>query len=162
MNDATEERTWGTPDCRVYWGSHGCHLQRGHEGHCECDCCDCPEGTHPNPDPNVLCVAKFPYYGPETRFYGEDVASRGLPDRDVPIERHCGQCGVHWQEPLDNANEPDPCLGLLPGVWSACCGHGEGNGYIAFTNGPTIRFDRLVVERYEIPAFVYPENKEPT
>lgn len=67
--------------CHVYWGSHGCHKQRGHEDDCECDCCHCGE-HHPFPDwpdESVLCVAKAPYYGPETRFYGEDVVARGLP-----------------------------------------------------------------------------------
>jgi len=69
-------------DCRVYWGSHGCRLARGHEGDCECDCCECEH--HPDPDPDnpggeSSCVAKSPYYGPRTRFYGEDVIARGLP-----------------------------------------------------------------------------------
>src|SRR5690242_11774676 len=107
---------WGTPDCRVYWGSHGCHLDRGHEGTCECDCCNCGE-HHPYPDwpdDSVRCVAKAPYYGPDTRFYGEDVAARGLPDVDVPIV--CQRCG---QEKPDDG--PDPCLGTLPGVTGACC-----------------------------------------
>lgn len=70
-----------TNDCRVYWGSHGCDLQRGHEGTCECWCCECPNGqhTHEPDEEGVCCVAKYPYYGPETTFYGEDVESRGLP-----------------------------------------------------------------------------------
>lgn len=126
--------------CDVYWGSHGCHLERGHEGMCECDCCDCPEGAHPHPEPNVLCVAKAPYYGPNTRFYGDDVETRGLPGHDVPPEpRDCGRCGRQVSE------APDPCLGVLPGVWSACCGHGDREGaYIAFANGVTIRgFDEI-------------------
>lgn len=75
------KRVWGDPDCRVYWGSHGCHLQRGHEGTCQCDCCDCAD----HPDDDSGCVAKAPYYGKNTRFYGEDVASRGLPGLD---DRH--------------------------------------------------------------------------
>jgi hypothetical protein len=72
--------------CRVYWGSHGCKFDRGHDGLCECDCCDCPEGHHDGvtaPEelgyPGVHFVAKPPYYGPETNFYGEDVEARGLP-----------------------------------------------------------------------------------
>jgi|HubBroStandDraft_3_1064219.scaffolds.fasta_scaffold01536_2 hypothetical protein len=36
----------------------------------------------------------------------------------------------------------DPCLGELPGVIFACCGHG-GLGYIYFSNGKIIRFDGL-------------------
>ena len=35
---------------------------------------------------------------------------------------------------------PDPCLGRLPGVLFACCGHGtEKGGYIVFANGVTVR-----------------------
>jgi hypothetical protein len=66
-------------ECRVYWGSHGCDLERGHDGACECACCDCwPEHTDEPDEDDVVCVAKPPYYGPETRFYGEDVDARGL------------------------------------------------------------------------------------
>lgn len=70
--------------CRVYWGSHGCHLGRGHvqrDGTPHwCDCCEC--ASHPDPDPDnpgsaPSCVAGPPYYGPDTRFYGEDAL--GLP-----------------------------------------------------------------------------------
>lgn len=67
--------------CRVFWGSHACSLERGHEGDCDCGCCECGD-HHPYPEwPNeqVLCVAKAPYYGPRTLFYGEDAAARGLP-----------------------------------------------------------------------------------
>lgn len=66
-------------DCRVYWGSHGCDLERGHEGSHVCACCDCPPGHHDGvtapylvDDPDVLCVSRAPYYGPDTNFYGED------------------------------------------------------------------------------------------
>lgn len=72
-------------DCRVYWGSHGCKHPRGHypaTPH-ECDCCDCPdheanEGrrtdwTEDEVDGGEwVCVAKPPYYGPDTNFWGED------------------------------------------------------------------------------------------
>jgi hypothetical protein len=72
----------GFKPCRVYWGSHGCHLERGHLEPCRCNCCDCT--NHPDPDPDnpgsaPSCVAGPPYYGPCTRFYGEDAAARGLP-----------------------------------------------------------------------------------
>lgn len=46
--------------CRVYWGTHGCCRNRGHDGPHLCDC-----GTPP-------------YHGRWTRFYGEDVR---LPHR---------------------------------------------------------------------------------
>jgi hypothetical protein len=69
--------------CDVNWGSHGCMHPRGHDVSIphECPCCECGE-HHPYPrwpDTGVLCVAKPPYYGPETRFYGDDVAALGLP-----------------------------------------------------------------------------------
>lgn len=72
-----------TPKCRVYWGTHGCDHGRGHDGDCECDCCECID----HPDPESGCVAKPPYYGPDTRFYGDDVDERGLPkvELDAPI-----------------------------------------------------------------------------
>lgn len=63
--------------CEVYWGSHGCRFERGHEGGCECDCCTCGD-RHPDAGDGVLCVAKPPYYGPDTNFYGDDAAGRGL------------------------------------------------------------------------------------
>lgn len=69
-----------TDRCRVYWGSHGCQLARDHAGPHECSCCTCVDHTsdplHGSSDPEdegVLCVAKPPYYGPDTQFYGEDV-----------------------------------------------------------------------------------------
>lgn len=70
--------------CRVYWGSHGCDEPRGHppEVPHACDCCEC--GSHPDPDPDnpgnePSCVARPPYYGPGTRFFGEDAKALGLP-----------------------------------------------------------------------------------
>ena len=46
------------------------------------------------------------------------------------------------------ADQHDPCLGELPGVKYACCGHGrKGYGYITFDNGKVIRFDLKEVER---------------
>jgi hypothetical protein len=47
-------------------------------------------------------------------------------------DRLCAKCGE-----LCVRGEPDPCLGYLPGVAHACCGHGEPTkvAYVAFTNG---------------------------
>lgn len=64
--------------CDVYWGSHGCMHPRGHGAGIphECDCCECEHHPYPDwPDTGVRCVAKPPYYGPETRFYGDDDAA---------------------------------------------------------------------------------------
>lgn len=68
-------------DCRVYWGSHGCDLERGHRGHHECDCCECPDhignlGMTEDEDGEYLCVATWPYYGDITAWYGEDATPR--------------------------------------------------------------------------------------
>jgi len=66
--------------CRVYWGSHGCHLVRGHDGHHLC-CCDCVNHPDSDPESGLLdngCVGAFPFYGPQTRFYGEDVSPTEL------------------------------------------------------------------------------------
>lgn len=57
-----------TEGCDTFWGSHGCQFLHGHEGPCECHCCQCVN----HPDPDSGCVAKPPYYGPETRFSGAD------------------------------------------------------------------------------------------
>lgn len=46
----------------------------------------------------------------------------------------CQRCG---RERLKTGE--DPCLGHLPGVKFACCGHGTQTGYITFENGVTIR-----------------------
>ena len=69
--------------CRVYWGSHGCDLERGHverDGapH-DCGCCECEHHPYPDwPDEGVRCVAKEPYYGPGTNFYGEDATPEAV------------------------------------------------------------------------------------
>lgn len=42
--------------------------------------------------------------------------------------------------------EPDPCLGELPGVAGACCGHGDpSKAYVSFENGVVLR--PVTVER---------------
>lgn len=53
--------------CRVYWGSHGCSLERDHDGPHLCDCH--VDAKYPD---GVVNVGAPPYYGPETNFYGED------------------------------------------------------------------------------------------
>lgn len=59
-------------------------------------------------------------------------------------DRPCGHCGLYGSS---NSGEPDPCLGMLPGVTNACCGHGDPDeAYICFQGGLVIRgfcVDRL-------------------
>lgn len=51
--------------------------------------------------------------------------------------RPCAVCGtMDWS----GDGKVDPCLGLLPGVDNACCGHGVAEqAYIRFTNGVVVR-----------------------
>lgn len=50
------------------------------------------------------------------------------------VNRACGKCG------LDNTTEGhDSCLGTLPGVMNACCGHGKDNeAYVQLLNRTVI------------------------
>lgn len=49
-------------------------------------------------------------------------------------DRPCGHCGQGR-----TAEGHDGCLGVLPGVMNACCGHGiEGEAYIQFWTGARI------------------------
>ena len=54
-------------------------------------------------------------------------------------ERPCKKCFGKASEDSGNGYA-DPCLGILPGVENACCGHGvRSRVYIRFTNGVEIR-----------------------
>ena len=61
-------------------------------------------------------------------------------DNKEPItnERPCKKCGKY-----STPEGYDACLGYLPGVVAACCGHGVedevGRGYIQFENGKRIQ-----------------------
>ena len=48
----------------------------------------------------------------------------------------CPECGAEEETMFV---QEDPCLGVLPGVEAACCGHGVEEGYIKFVNGTVIR-----------------------
>jgi len=51
--------------------------------------------------------------------------------------RPCGHCGKH-----DTPEGHDACLGTLPGVINACCGHGNmenGDPYVRFDDGTEFR-----------------------
>jgi len=72
----------------------------------------------------------------------------------------CNACGLTCtkkekvKEKTGGITYVDPCLGKLPGVKFACCGHGKRFGYIFFDNGVTVRFDKLEsVERKIYSSF---------
>ena len=51
--------------------------------------------------------------------------------------RPCAKCG---SEKWSGDGHVDECLGLLPGVSNACCGHGDrSEAYIVFNNGIVVR-----------------------
>lgn len=55
---------------------------------------------------------------PRPGFY----ASKESVERDTPSGVFCDHCGLEF----DEGYRPDPCIGTyLPGVASACCGHGK-------------------------------------
>ena len=65
----------------------------------------------------------------------EDTGERA----EVGVEvRPCKKCGRTFEG--SNPGDADPCLGELPGVDSACCGHGERDrSYIRFNNGVVVK-----------------------
>ena len=65
-------------DCRVYWGSHGCQHERGHDGPHACECCDCVNHPDPYEVAGHECAARPPYFGPGTLFYGTDAELEGI------------------------------------------------------------------------------------
>lgn len=78
-------RRWprrGSDPCEVYWGSHGCMYERGHDGPHECECAFDESGarlphTFVADNGNVGCP---PYYGSDTYFYGDTARDLDLAD----------------------------------------------------------------------------------
>ena len=64
-------------------------------------------------------------------------SDNGKPVSETWGDRPCGLCG---REGTSNYGFPDPCLGMLPGVTNACCGHGNPKeAYMCFESGVVIR-----------------------
>lgn len=88
--------------------------------------------------------ARAAFRGHPTRWDEEDERWRyedtGEPTLGYGGElRPCKVCGSEH-----GLHEPDPCLGQLPGVDNACCGHGDRQrAYVRFTNG-------VVLEGFEV------------
>ena len=59
----------------------------------------------------------------------------GEPAKSTWKERPCGHCGQH-----NTPEGHDACLGELPGVANACCGHGSiEEAYVQFSSGGSLR-----------------------
>jgi len=75
----------------------------------------------------VVCLA-----GEACERYADDLTPT-VDEAGVSVERPCVQCGL-----LAAPDGPDPCLGLLPDVKAACCGHGVDEPYVLMGHG-TVR-----------------------
>ena len=63
--------------------------------------------------------------------------NKPLPAKGGEI-RPCKRCGKKFTL---GEGEVDPCLGVLPGVDNACCGHGaKESSYIRFTTGVIVKY----------------------
>ncbi len=67
----------------------------------------------------VVCLA-----GEASERYADDMTPT-VDAEGQSVERPCVQCGL-----LAAPDGPDPCLGRLPGVSAACCGHGVDEPYV--------------------------------
>lgn len=68
----------------------------------------------------------------------------GLPTQDTHHLRPCGYCNKY-----NTAEDHDACLGTLPGVMNACCGHGEEQeAYVQLLDGFTVHGgDAVLIQR---------------
>lgn len=64
----------------------------------------------------------------------------GEPVPEKWKERPCGHCNREQTE-----EGHDGCLGTLPGIMNACCGHGiKREAYVQFLDGATVRGESAV------------------
>ena len=76
--------------------------------------------------------------GEEWRF-----VDTGKPTVEGYGKRPCIECGEIFHG--SNHGDADPCLGNLPGVDNACCGHGvQRESYVRFTNGVVLEGFKVV------------------
>lgn len=66
----------------------------------------------------------------------------------VNNDRPCGYCGL-----ISTHNDHDGCLGELPGIMNACCGHGQpSEAYLQYCNGSIIRGKQATEEIARLKA----------
>lgn len=58
----------------------------------------------------------------------------------------CPKCKLEFIWDEETKSYIDPCLGRLPGVKNACCGHGKEQAYIQFNDKKIIRFKLKKIE----------------
>lgn len=78
-------------------------------------------------------------YGHEAE-YNWDKNMWVYSDTKEPVTkaRHCKCCGK-----LPTKEDYDGCIGELPGVKHACCGHGVENPYVILNSGEEIKFKNI-------------------
>lgn len=79
-------------------------------------------------------------YGRGHKIYFDSVDNKWkYVDNDELYDSEKGRPCTHCGKEIDDSGV-DPCLGKLPGVKFACCGHGNPKySYITFENGVVIR-----------------------
>lgn len=77
---------------------------------------------------------KYLYDGKKTEVYADT-------GEITDTERPCKRCGR-----MSTPEGHDACIGHLPGVIGACCGHGVEVGYVTFEDG-TILKGNFVIDR---------------
>jgi len=90
-------------------------------------------------------TAKSKYRGHEIEFNEElEIWVYSLDKTPVPddhLERACGNC--KQQRTIEGH---DACLGTLPGLMNACCGHGNPKeAYVQFLDGTAIHGEDAVI-----------------
>ena len=61
--------------------------------------------------------------------------------KEIHKNRPCGYCNL-----FPTKDGHDRCLGMLPGIMNACCGHGDINeSYVQFLDGSCIRGKRVQI-----------------
>jgi len=87
-----------------------------------------------------------PRLGPD---YSPDGQRIYCPGCDCKIDPSSGPLRLTANPSINSA--PDPCLGLLPGVVAACCGHGgKERGYLKFSNGVVLDIKLLGVKQIAV------------
>lgn len=97
---------------------------------------------------------------PERSRYADDLTltpAFGEPDG---VERPCLGCGLVAAPWIEEEMPPDSCIGTLPGVQFACCGHGrhalrgDGAAYVILADGT--RYDEAAALAYFASCGVWP------
>ena len=80
-------------------------------------------------------MAKSYLRGNEIEFLNDEWVYSDDKTPTIGNERSCGFCGEE-----NTKHGYDGCIGFIPGVMNACCGHGEiKNAYVQFSKNKSIQ-----------------------